>query len=511
MDSCTIQLTDAAHKHGNLNIRCCGKDFFPSDVFGDVSRKAGLGFPIILQVDGLPNTIETDIPKDNKTGKPRWIFRKRKWVKDFVHFHKLRSGDSVTIHRIDKRTYKVSPNNHNTKVVEKEHLTRKTKNKKKLIAFGWYGGELLRTKTQLSYKGKKSKKRIPASTPTFSFKETSTLYQSFLNKIICGDNLELIKEIPSKSINLVITSPPYYQQRDYGSKMGNEKKVEEYIENLCKLFHECVRVIKDDGSIIFNIGDKYERQNLLLVPYRFAIAVFEKEPVRLVNDITWIKLNPTPRQFKRRLVSSTEPFFHFVKSDNYYYDVNAFMNHLDREKERKPRNNRTHNNVGKRYFQLIEESSLSASQKILAMKELQDVIQEVREDKIASFRMKIKGIHSPAFGGQEGGRKTQLEKKGFTIIKIQGNAIKRDVIECAVETLKGTMHPAIYPEYIISELLKLLTRESNVALDPFMGSGTTAVACKKTNRNYIGFEINPDYCKEAEARIRDVRPLNERD
>lgn len=123
MDSCTIQLTDAAYKHGNLNIRGCGKDFFPSDVFGDVSRKAGLGFPITLQVDGLPNPIETDIPKDNKTGKPRWIFRKRKWVKDFVNFHKLRSGDIVTIHRLDKRTYKVSPKN-NSSSAEKQHYTQ---------------------------------------------------------------------------------------------------------------------------------------------------------------------------------------------------------------------------------------------------------------------------------------------------------------------------------------------------------------------------------------------------
>jgi DNA modification methylase len=123
MDSCTIQLTDAAYKHGNLNIRGCGKEFFPSDVFGDVSGKAGLGFPITLQVDGLPNPIETDIPKDNKTGKPRWIFRKRKWVKDFVHFHKLSSGDSVTIHRLDKRIYKVSPNN-NSNSSEKQHSTQ---------------------------------------------------------------------------------------------------------------------------------------------------------------------------------------------------------------------------------------------------------------------------------------------------------------------------------------------------------------------------------------------------
>jgi len=127
MDSRIIQLTPAAKKYGNLNIRPCGKDFFPPDVFGGPSRKSGLGTPITLQVDGLPNPIRTDIPKDAKTGKPRWIFRERKWVKDFLHCHKLYPGDAVTVERIDERTYKLSPHNHHSQVIEKEYATKKNK------------------------------------------------------------------------------------------------------------------------------------------------------------------------------------------------------------------------------------------------------------------------------------------------------------------------------------------------------------------------------------------------
>jgi len=110
MDSCVIQLTEAAHKYGNLNIRPCGRDFFPPDAFGGSSKKAGIGIPITLKVDGLSNPIETDIPKD-KTGKPRWIFRKRIWVKDFVHCHKLHASDTVIIERLAKRIYEIRPNN----------------------------------------------------------------------------------------------------------------------------------------------------------------------------------------------------------------------------------------------------------------------------------------------------------------------------------------------------------------------------------------------------------------
>ena len=75
--------------------------------------------------------------------------------------------------------------------------------------------------------------------------------------------------------------------------------------------------------MVINLGDKYVDSSLQLVPYRFAIAATEAENVRLVNAVTWVKSNPTPRQFQRRLVSSTEPFFHFVKSNNYYYDIQS--------------------------------------------------------------------------------------------------------------------------------------------------------------------------------------------
>jgi len=329
--------------------------------------------------------------------------------------------------------------------------------------------------------------------------------EKFLDKIVCGDARTLLKEIPSESGNLVITSPPYYKQRDYSDlegEIGNEPTVEAYINNVMEVFHECVRIVKHDGSIVFNLGDKYEDGGLLLVPYRFALEALKREPVKLVHNITWVKLNPTPRQFKRRLVSSTEPFFHFVKSDDYYFDLDSFMDIYNNRQERI----KTSDRLGRKYFELIDKSQLTEDEKRKAREELSKVIQEVRDGKIVGFRMKIRGIHAPAFGGQEGGRKIQLEKQGFTIIRIHGNAVKRDVIEYHVETLKGCPHPAVYPEFIVQELIKLLTRPNDIVLDPFAGSGTTCVAAKKLGRHYIGIDINPEYCKYAEGRVRDVSP-----
>jgi site-specific DNA-methyltransferase (adenine-specific) len=318
-----------------------------------------------------------------------------------------------------------------------------------------------------------------------------------LDRILCGDNLELIQQLPDCSVQLVITSPPYFQQRDYGGGIGNEARLEEYLDSLLSLFRECVRVVKDDGSLVFNLGDKYEDSSLLLVPYRFAIGATETGLVKLVNDVTWVKKNPTPRQFTRRLVSSTEPFFHFVKTADYFYNPDAFMVNEDTPQKLRAQGK----SVGQKYFELIDQSDLSEAEKHNARLALEKAIQEVRRGEIAGLRMKIRGIHAEAFGGQDGGRKIQIEKNGFTIIRLRGNKLKRDVLEHSVESIKGIKHPAIYPVKIVEEFLHLLTRLGDVVLDPFIGSGSTAVACKKLGRHFIGYDINPEYCRHARSRL----------
>ncbi len=144
--------------------------------------------------------------------------------------------------------------------------------------------------------------------------------KDLINQVIYEDSLTILKQIPDDSIDLIVTSPPYFQQRDYGngtSEIGSEKTEEEYLENLFKVFHECVRVIKKTGIIVFNVGDKYINGGLLLIPFKFAIQVLEKEKIFLVNQITWNKPNPTPRQDQRKLIQATEPFFVFAKTKNY--------------------------------------------------------------------------------------------------------------------------------------------------------------------------------------------------
>lgn len=319
--------------------------------------------------------------------------------------------------------------------------------------------------------------------------------------IICGESLETLKNMQSNSLDLVITSPPYFQQRNYGNGVegiGNEPTECKYLINILAIFEECVRVTKSTGAIVFNLGDKYIDGGLSLLPFKFAIRALESKKVVLINQITWSKLNPTPRQDKRKLIQATEPFFVFVKSKKYHFDLESYLKHLD-DFNKKKRN--TSNKVGQKYFELIDNADLTQKEKNHAKRDLTEAIQKVHNGEIVSFRMKIRGVHKLAYGGQDGGRNNQIRNNGFSIINILGNRLKKDVIESPVEITKDNHHPAVYPIYIIQELIKLLSKEGDTVLDPFCGSGTTCLAAKNLNRHYVGIEINPDYVELTNERL----------
>ena len=217
--------------------------------------------------------------------------------------------------------------------------------------------------------------------------------------------------------------------------------------------------------------------------------------VRLVNDITWIKSNPTPRQHKRRLVNSTEPFFHFAKSSDYYYDPDSFC-----VEPRKTASSPTAA-LGKKYVKLIRESNLMPHQKQNAMDSLKAVVGDVHAGRIAGFRMRIRGIHASPLGGNAGGRLTQLNNNGFTIIRMSGATLKKDAITCSVDGTKWNDHPATYPLRLITAMVGLLSPKGAVVLDPFCGSGTTCVAAARLGRKYIGIDKSEKYCEMSRRRV----------
>ena len=340
----------------------------------------------------------------------------------------------------------------------------------------------------------------PPAVASQTDKNNSYLTANTINEkytISCGDNLKILPNLLPNSVDLTITSPPYFQQREYSSSgQGNENTIGEYLDNIIATLKEVIRVTKPTGNIVYNIGDKIIAGSLQLIPYQFALRTVNDLGLRLVNDVTWIKQNPAPHQFTRRLTNSTEPFFHFALGANYYYNRAAFQPSKEEPRQRVPTSK-----LGNRYRKLLKTAALNPKERAMAHAALDQAIAEVHSGTIHSFRMKIRGIHAPAYGGQAGGRKMHIDRDGFTIIRISGQPMKRDIIESPVENLPGNSHPAIFPVRIIREMIRLLCPPNGLVLDPYLGSGSTMVACAVEDRSCIGIDISPNYCAAALERM----------
>lgn len=171
-----------------------------------------------------------------------------------------------------------------------------------------------------------------------------------------GDAVEVLGSLPDSTVDCVVTSPPYYGQRDYGveGQIGLEPVPQEYITKLVTVFEEAKRVLKPTGSLWVNLGDTYWSgkgtpkgkdpkqkhrrftrpqdktgpkplcvpKQLLLIPHRFAIAMQDAGWI-VRNDNVWYKVNPTPDPVRDRCASAHEYMFHFVLSSKYYFDYES--------------------------------------------------------------------------------------------------------------------------------------------------------------------------------------------
>src|SRR6476469_2031108 len=145
-----------------------------------------------------------------------------------------------------------------------------------------------------------------------------------VNKIIQGSALDQLKTLPDNSIDCCITSPPYWNLRDYKveDQLGREKDFHIYIQRLIEIFYHVKRVIKDTGSIFVNIGDSYnENKSLVGIPERFALAMTDQLGLIRRNTIIWHKPNPMPSSIKDRFTIDFEYLYFFTKSKNYHFET----------------------------------------------------------------------------------------------------------------------------------------------------------------------------------------------
>jgi site-specific DNA-methyltransferase (adenine-specific) len=305
------------------------------------------------------------------------------------------------------------------------------------------------------------------------------------SQIIIGDCRSIATKFEDDSIQTIITSPPYFNMRNYGNdeQIGLEETAKEYILELCGVFDLFKPKLKKGGSLFVNLNDKYVNKSLQMIPYLFA-KMMTKRGWILRNQIMWVKPNYQPSPVKDRMVNAHEPIFHFVKSQSYYYDIDCL---------RTPTVDRKDNAdaVYERFKNRIADSILSPEQKANAYEKLDKLHSESRLDGGARIRLND-GKTKASFGGDTklSGRAKELQTNGFYFLTNNPKGkTPPDILSVNVKSLRGS-HEAPFPELLIEPLIMASSKEGDIILDPFVGSGTLLLVADRYNRVGVGIELN---------------------
>lgn len=326
-------------------------------------------------------------------------------------------------------------------------------------------------------------------------------------KIHCGDAITVLRTIPSETVDMCVTSPPYWGHREYDTPgVGQEPTFPAYIANLTAIIAEVRRVLKPRGSLWLNLGDTYRDKSLVGIPWRVALTLIDDAGWLLRNGVVWNKVKGAPDQSKDKLRNIHEFVFHFVKQRSYYYDADAIRS--------TPRSSSIVNGsvvsatgvTGIRYKRQIELStSLTPTEKVAALTALNGVLEDVRAQRISDFRMVIRGqqraTHSDSV--KLSGRAKELQSKGFYFLKYHPNGSKpSDVWDIVPEdTQRRDAHFAPYPMDLCRIPILATCPEGGTVLDPFCGTGTTLMAALDLRRNGIGIDVSPAYADMTKTRL----------
>lgn len=357
--------------------------------------------------------------------------------------------------------------------------------------------------------------------------------------IIYNENcLTGLKALPDESINCCMTSPPYYNLRDYDNneQIGQEKTVGEYLSNLLEIFDEVYRVLRKDGACWVNIGDVYSpKKSLECIPDLFKIEMIKRGWI-CRNEIIWHKPNAMPCSAKDRFNNDYEKLYFFTKSSRYFFETQYEPLKSTSVKNTSSRGNGKYKTVEQeasvrqgmskdRGRNLIEKRPYLPKQKefvdfLRARVSKNQLVEEtgLAKTKIDHwFRYDVGGFCFPTVEDwntvkyliDDWSEEFQEMDRALTEViyetdDINKNAdkgrLKRAVWSINTKGFKGC-HYAPYPEALVEVPIKATCPDGGIVIDPFIGSGTTAVMAKKLKRHYIGFELNKEYVEIANNRV----------
>jgi DNA modification methylase len=280
------------------------------------------------------------------------------------------------------------------------------------------------------------------------------------DQLLTGDALEVGKTLPKESVQCIVTSPPYFGHREYAKnsdlsrfELGRETDPGHYVSKLAAVFHVVKDILRSDGTLWVNLGDTYRDQQLLGIPWRLAISLQESGWI-LRSEIIWDKPNAMPSSVKTRPTLSHEHVFLFSKAGDYFYDADAIREpHKTFSAESKMKGGRNH--FGKRNG-------------------------------------------TPEKGKNSGNANLHNGRWDQAFHPLGRN--KRTIWSIPLGKFRDA-HFAVFPDELVATCIKAATHEGDLVLDPFMGSGTTAVVARRLGRHFIGIELIPEYVAMAKRRL----------
>lgn len=354
-----------------------------------------------------------------------------------------------------------------------------------------------------------AKPRLPTAEDAGAFFGSYAAGDDIAPLFLVGDSLDVLRSLPSEAVDCIVTSPPYWGQRDYGGGgIGLEETWQQYVRDLLAICNELRRVLKDSGSFWLNIGDAYHKKNLLGLPWRVALAMTDEQGWTLRNSVVWNKVKGGMDNSTDKLRNVHELLFHFTKKPKgYFYDVDAARHQPRSAKVVNGRLISATGVSGIRYRRQIElTTALSPDEKKAASESLDRILQDVQLGTISDFRMIIRGVQRATHSDSSrvSGRARELQERGFYFLKYHPKGSKLgDVWDIVPEDTQGRQaHFAPYPEDLVKVPILTTCPQSGIVLDPFSGTGTTNLVAMHLGRKSVGLEIQPDFVIAAQDRCR---------
>lgn len=354
-----------------------------------------------------------------------------------------------------------------------------------------------------------------------------------------------LSKIADESVDCVITSPPYWQLRDYGwdGQWGLEPTFQEYLEHLWQMMDEVKRVLKPTGTAWINLGDSYmphggsrgnstlsgsdslrkndnlievapmtkremgniQSKSLVLIPHRFAIGCIDRGWI-VRNDIIWAKRNGMPESVTDRFSKKHEYFFLMVKNENYYFDLDGIRDrHITTTPQIRNKNKEGYNNAGLRgnkFSEGIRDYLHENGKNPGSVSDFWDIpTQPSNESHYATYNTKL--IDKPIVAGCPEFVCNKCGKAREKIIKNTPMVIRRSNRRIAMGQPNGTAASGKMVSPAKNEVIGLTDCGCNAGfsggtiLDPFMGTGTTGLRAMELGRNFIGIEGSKQHCDNA--------------